>query len=148
MNARLPTKRDLKFFLAEDIRPEANGKVSLIGLIPGERLAIHGPSPGPNIAFAIPGMSFLFVVTGTSVGQFPARFRITAPDKKTIVLDTPSDEPIRKLLGKPAVFGTTCRPFAGPSFGTYTVRLELGKAGFSFPITVEKAPDRKIKLKP
>lgn len=142
MSTKLPSRGDVKFFLAEDVRPESNGKMSLMGLLPGEFVGVLGPSPpAANIAFAIPSLSFLFVVSGPSSGQFSTRFRITAPDKKTVVLDVPSEAPIRKTPGKPAAFGTAAKPFLGPAFGTYRVHLELGKAKFSFPFTIEKAPE-------
>ena len=141
MSTKLPSRRDIKFFLAEDVRPEANGKVSLIGLLPGEFVGVVGPPPAPNIAFAIPSLSFLFVISGPSSGQFTARFRVTAPDKKTVVLDAPAEAPIQKTRDKPAGLGTSAKPFIGPTFGTYTLHLELGKARFSFPFTVEKGPE-------
>jgi hypothetical protein len=140
MNAKLPSKRDLKFLLAEDVRPEMGGKFSLVGLIPGERIAIQGEPP-PGVAFAIPSLSFVFILAGPSAGTFKGRFRIVAPDKKTIVSDVPLEKPIQKPAGKASMFAAAAKPFAGPAFGTYSVQLDLGKVNFRFPVTVEKGFD-------
>ncbi len=142
MNTRLPSKGDIKFLMAEDVRPEVGGKFSLIGVIPGERFAVQGEPP-PGVAFAIPSVSFLFVLGGASAGNFRGHFRIVAPDKKTVVTEMPFEKPIQKAAGKTAMFAAGSKPFIGPALGTYTAHLDLGKVKFKFPFTVEKATDAK-----
>jgi hypothetical protein len=147
MNARLPTKRDVKFILAEDIRQEALGKSSLLGVIPGERFLVGGPPPAAapaNVEFVLSSLAFFFAITGGE-GSFKGRFRILGPDKKTVVVDMPIDKPIEVVGGKGAVFATASKPFIGSAFGTYSVQLELDKAKFSFPMTIEKGRLAKAK---
>ena len=145
MNAKLPSKSDLKFLVAEDLRAETGGKVSLVGLIPGERLAVQGSAP-PGVAFAIPSITFIFILTGSSAGQFRGHFRIIAPDKKTVISDMPLEKPISKVAGRATLFAAAAKPFVGPTLGTYSVDLDLGKVKFKFPLTIDKADDTKKKM--
>ncbi len=140
MSTKMPSKRDVKFLLAEDIRQEALNKSSLLGLIPGERFNVGGAPPAgapANVAFALPSLAFFFVITGGE-GTYKGRFKILGPDKKIVIVDMPIDKPIELTAGKAAVFATASKPFVGPGFGTYSVQLELDKAKFAFPMTIEK----------
>lgn len=142
MSNKAPSKQDVRFILAEDIRPEIMGKLSVQGFIPGETFFVGGKPPpelGPNVAFAVPSLTFLFVITGGE-GKFDGRFRVIGPDKKTMVVDTPAEKPIEKIKGKAALFATASKPFVGPAFGTYAVELELGSSKFRFSMTVQKGP--------
>ena len=146
MSKKLPTKRDVRFILAEDVRQELMGKASLQGFMPGDEFLVGGnPPPGapPNVAFVVASLAFLFVVTGAGEGKFDGRFRAIAPDKKTVVFDSPAGQPLEKIADKAAVFGTVAKPFIGPAFGIYTVQLVLDKAKFSFPMTIGKVPSNR-----
>jgi len=140
MNAKLPSKSDIKFLMAEDVRTEIGGKFSLIGVIPGERFAVQGQPP-PGVAFAIPSVTFIFILGGASAGNFKGHFRIVAPDKKTVVTDMPLEKPIQKAAGTTAMFAAGAKPFVGPALGTYSAQLDLGKVKFRFPFTVDNAAD-------
>lgn len=142
MSKKLPTKRDVRLILAEDVRHELMGKASLQGFLPGDEFLVGGnPPPGtpPEVAFVVASLAFLFVVRGGE-GKFDGRYRAIAPDKKTVVFDVPAGKPLEKIADKAAVFGTVAKPFIGPAFGIYTVQLVLDKAKFSFPMTIGKAP--------
>jgi hypothetical protein len=139
MSTKLPTRRDVRFLLAEDIRQEAGSKSSLLGLIPGERFWVAGPPPAgapATVAFVLPSLAFMFIITGGQ-GSFRGRFRIVAPDK-TVVVDTPLEKTIDVVTGRPSVFATASKPFAGPGFGEYSIQLELDKTKFAFPMVIEK----------
>ena len=139
MSKKIPTKRDVRFILAEDIRQEAQNKSSLLGLIPGERFTVVGPPPAgapPNVAFVLPSLAFMFIITAGN-GSFNGKFRIIAPNK-TVVADVPLDKAMELVAGRVAVFATASKPFSGPGFGTYSVQLDLGQAKFAFPMVIEK----------
>ncbi len=140
MSTTLPKKREVRFLLAEDLRQEGLGKLSILGFIPGNRFAVGGDPPKqiPGAAFVLPSVAFLFVIEGGE-GKFGGHLRMFAPDGKTTVLDSPIQQPIEKVKGSPAVFGTGSRPFAGPAFGTYTIELALEKSKFRFSIVIEHA---------
>jgi hypothetical protein len=147
VNNKMPTKRDIKFILAEDVRGEGPSKFSLLGVIAGERLSIGGPPPLdiPGAVFKLPSMAFVFIISN-GVGKFPGRFRLIAPDKKTAIANSP-EETIDMQSGLTTVVANALKPFVGPVFGTYTVQLEIGNAKFRFPLIIDKAPEQKQKAK-
>lgn len=140
MTNKVPSKRGVRFILAEDVRQEDGGKFSLLGVFPGEKIFVGGtPVPGmpPNVAFVLASLAFVFIVTEGD-GRFDGRFIVTAPDGKTAVSNTTfSDIEIHGQIG---TLGSAAKPFIGPSFGTYTVQLEIGSAKFKFRFDVLKAP--------
>jgi hypothetical protein len=143
MSKKLPTKRDVRLILAEDVRQELMGKASLQGFMPGAEFFVGGdlaPGTPPNVAFVLPSLAFLFEIIGAGEGKFDGRYKAIAPDKKTVIFDTAVVAPIEKSAGKATIVGTVAKPFIGPAFGIYTVQLVLDKAKFSFPMTIGKAP--------
>jgi hypothetical protein len=120
------------------------GKFSMLGVLPGERFAVGGPAPiappgFPSAAFVIPSLAFVFIVSGLD-GNVAGRFSILAPDRKTDVARAEmAFVPAQKNI--PTVAFTIARPFLGPSFGEYTIRLEFGKHSWKFPLVIDKAPD-------
>ena len=147
MSRRPPGKRDVRFLLSEDIRQETSIKSSLLGLIPGERFAVEGsppPNAPPGVAILLPSLAFFFVITGGQ-GKFEGRFKIVAPDKKTVLVDMPTDRTLDIVPGRVTVFGTAAKPFLGPTFGQYSVQLQIGEATFKFPMVIEKGSARRQK---
>lgn len=143
MSTKLPSKRDIRFTVAEDVRHEAAGRYSLLGVFPGERFAVGGPPPAQaqSAAFMIPSLAFVFTITGGE-GKFSGRVRICAPDGKTILADS-QIEGIDLATGRSSVLANASKPFVGPSFGTYAVTLEIGTARFKYPLIIEKAAESK-----
>ena len=140
MTTKLPTKRDVRFILAEDLRQEAPGKLSIFGFMAGDQILVGGDPPKefPGAAFILPSLAFLFVISAGE-GNFGGRLRVIAPDRKTVVFDAPFQAPLEKKKGVSAIFGTGARPFLGPSYGTYTAEFTLQEVRFKFPILIEKA---------
>jgi hypothetical protein len=146
MNGTPPSKRGVKFILAEDIRNEGSGKFSLLGVFPGERLGVLGtPAPGtpPGVAVALPSLAFVFIVT-EGKGKTTGTFKVTGSDRNVVGSEMPL-QPVELRDNQPSVIGATAKPFLAPSFGTYTVELTLGKAKFRFRFTIEKGKDPKSK---
>lgn len=139
---KIPAKSAIRFILAEDVRPEGNGKFSLLGVFPGERFMVGGEAPvgsPQNLAFAMPSLAFVFVITDGE-GKIPGKFKIISTDKKTVLIEAPIEKGIEIVKGRPAVFITGAKPFAGEKFGSYTAQLEMGNRKFKFPFLIEKAP--------
>jgi hypothetical protein len=141
---KIPKKAAVKFILAEDVRPEANGKYSLLGVFPGERFMVGGEAPAgvENLAFAMPSLVFVFMITDGE-GKIHSKFTIFGPDKKALNNVAGVEQVIEIAKGRPAMFASVARPFAGAKFGTYVVQLEMGKSRFRFPFLIEKAPKQK-----
>jgi hypothetical protein len=145
MNNIYPKKDMVRFILAEEVRPELLGKLSLQGFMPGEQFRVAGQPPPnlpPGIAFLVPSLAFVFVIAGGQ-GKFVGHFRVIAPDKKTIVMDAAAEKPIETRTGKVSIFAMGAKPFFGPAFGTYSIRLDLDDTKYVFPMSVEKG-DAKI----
>jgi hypothetical protein len=139
---KIPAKTAIKFILAEDVRPEGNGKFSLLGVFPGERFLVGGELPAGSpqeLAFAMPSLAFVFMITDGE-GKIPSKFKIIDTDKKKVLVETIIEHGIEIVKGRPAVFVTGAKPFAGGQFGTYTAQLEMGDRKFKFPFLIEKAP--------
>jgi hypothetical protein len=141
MKSKTPAKHAIKFILAEDARSEGDGKFSLLGVFPGERVAVGGDLPPglQNAAFVLPSLACVFILTGPE-GKYPGHFSIVGTDKKLKILDAAIAQPIEIQKGQPAVFVTGLKPFIGPEFGSYSANLEIGKAKYRFPFVIEKAP--------
>jgi hypothetical protein len=143
MSSKLGVKPHVKFLLAEDVRQEAMGKISLLGVLPGERFLVSGPPPTfppgfPSPVFVVPSLAFVFIVSDLG-GNLAGRFSIVAPDGKTDIAKVDMAVPGQK--NSPTVAFSIARPFAGPSFGEYTIRLEIGTHRWKFALTIDKAPD-------
>ena len=145
MTEKLPTKKDIKFLLSEDVRMEAGGKFSLLGVFPSDRFSVGGklPTGVSGVAFAIPSLAFTFVILPrASYGKRPGRIKVFAPDKRTVLGDIELST-VDLKPGRSAVIANAAKPFAGPAYGTYTVELEIGSNKYRFPFTVEKAKEAK-----
>jgi hypothetical protein len=145
---KIPAKTAIKFLLAEDVRSEGNGKFSLLGVFPGERFMVGGEPPvgtPEKLAFAMLSLSFVFVITDGE-GKIPSKFKIIDTDGKKTLIEIPIESGIEIVKGRPAIFVTGAKPFAGGSFGTYAAQLELGNKKFKFPFSIEKAPPARDSL--
>ena len=139
---KIPAKTAIKFILAEDVRPEGNGKFSLLGVFPGERFMVGGEPPvgtPEKLAFAMPSLVFVFMITDGE-GKIPSKFKIIDTDGRKALIEMVIESGIEIVKGRPAIFVTGAKPFAGGKFGTYTAQLEMGNRKFKFPFLIEKAP--------
>jgi hypothetical protein len=145
MNSKQGVKPRVKLLVAEDLRQETMGKFSLLGVLPGERFLVGGPAPisppgFPNAAFMIPSLAFVFIISGLE-GNLAGKFFILAPDGKSEAGRAEMVPTIAAQKNSPTIAFAIARPFAGPSFGEYTIRLDIGKHKWKFPLVIEKAPD-------
>jgi hypothetical protein len=145
MNSKQGVKPRVKLLVAEDLRQEAMGKFSLLGILPGERFLVGGPAPilppgFPSVAFMIPSLAFVFIISGLE-GKLTGKFSILAPDGKSEAGSSEMVPTVAAQKNSPTIAFAIARPFAGPTFGEYTIRLDIGKHKWRFPLVVEKAPD-------
>jgi hypothetical protein len=137
---KLPTRKDIRFLIAEDVRAEAGGKFSILGVIPGHSVSIGGSAPPHTpFAFIIPSLALVFLIDG-GIGTFAGRLKIVAPDKKTAVADMEL-QPMEMGPQRPSFVANIARPFAGSAYGTYIAELQIGSAKFKYHFVVEPAPN-------
>jgi hypothetical protein len=145
MNSKQGVKPRVKLLVAEDLRQETMGKFSLLGILPGERFLVGGPAPisppgFPSVVFMIPSLAFVFIISGLE-GNLAGKFSILAPDGKSEAGRAEMVPTIAAQKNSPTIAFAIARPFAGPSFGEYTIQLDIGKRKWKFPLVIEKAPD-------
>ena len=85
------------------------------------------------------------IIFSDGEGKIPSRLSLLGPDKNPLFPEQEIVNGIEILKGRPAIFLSGLKPFAGPKFGTYTIVLKMGKTAFKFPFLVEKAPTPKKK---
>jgi hypothetical protein len=128
------------FILCEDIRIEANGKVNLSGIYPGEivlllKNELHKELPKGAIA-VLPNLAFVFFVSGPE-GRLSLKVKVVGPDKDQLV-ETPSmDTTIDKGT---ATIGFTGSAIVLPKLGKYAVHLYLGEEIHEFDFEIKGAP--------
>lgn len=132
---------DARFLLCEDIRAEALGKISLIGVYVGERVVVW-PLPGrkptdtKDVAQIGP-LAFVVVVSGPS-GKYKTAFELVNPDGKRW-----GSKQLGKLEIKDdaaSLLATRALQMLVPKFGQYVVRFSLDGSRFDFPFQITPAP--------
>lgn len=78
MRRRFPKIEDCKFLLCDQVRPEANKKLALLGLYAGDRIVFHPKKLG-EFPYVLPTVGFVMVAKG-GAGRFDGRFRLLTPD--------------------------------------------------------------------
>lgn len=139
-----PTASDIKFILAEDVRQEAFGKFTLLGVFPGEEFNVGGKPPVeiPDAKFFLPSLICVLIFTGES-GPFDCSIRLIAPNRSDEASRKAANHRVDKKRGKPAVLVTGFKPFVGKAFGDYTMELTIGKDKYLFPIRIRKATGKR-----
>lgn len=134
---------DVRFVLCEDIRVEANGKVSLAGIYPGELVVLLQNVPGAaqpsGVIAVLPRLCFVFFVNGPS-GSVDVSIVVYGPDKKKKIIES-KPAPSKVEQGKTATFGISGSTFPVPAIGIYTVQLKLGEELHELNFAIEAGPD-------
>jgi hypothetical protein len=130
----LPRDEHVWLLVAESVRIERDGKVSLFGFFGTERIRLAVENPFPS---AFPSLTFLFLLRD-GVGSFNASFQIRDPNGNLL-----HREPLAVVAKQTLVenHGVTVRmePFVVPSFGDFRLTLTLDGRRYKRILTV--APD-------
>jgi len=145
MVTRLP--KEVRFLLAESVREEVGGKLSLAGLYSGDEVVMQGvlPSqlpPGVGGVALQHGLTVLALMKGGS-GEFDLNMKILAPDGSQLAIS----ENIKVNL-QPDRTGNLivpAIPFPVHSFGTYRVQLFFGKKMYEYKFLI-RHQDRTAQL--
>jgi hypothetical protein len=146
-----PAKPICRWYLAEDVRTEVGGKLSLMGLIPTDKLLIEMPpeipDPTPEQPIALDGLTVLCVLSGFTG---TAEFELTLGEKnpsasstaltRTVVIESHSTIATANLVSR-------FRPVLLQSFGEKEFTISSTALNFSesFTFVVER---RDINLPP
>lgn len=133
-----PARLDCKFFLADDIRLEQNGKSTLIGFYPDDVLVLQLPKSAPDpTPQERTGISSLTVMASfpNAKGSKEAQVALTGPsnveilrsDKKTLVADAKSLNLIFRFS-----------PMQIVGFGMYEFSITLDKVQYNYKFEVRR----------
>jgi hypothetical protein len=129
----------VRFYLAEDFRPEANNKVSAIGLYPDNRILLQippsEPDPTPEKPAAIRSLSFLFNISD-------------APEAATVSIDVAGPGANKVLVpsqilppnseGGTANFIIRFDPFVIPVLGKHSFSVKVNQHEFEFSYAISR----------
>lgn len=136
----------VRFYLADDVRSESSGKVTLVGLYPDNVLVLGLPtgtaSPSPQNALGISAVAVLSTIQGDP-GLCEAVFKLTDPHGRVMIQ---SAEPAPILVGKERHANLIARfpAFVVTGFGTYKFELQIGDQVHVFPIEVKQGDAQRV----
>jgi hypothetical protein len=141
---------DVRFILCEDIRVEANGKVSMAGIYPGELIVLlqniaEAALPAGTIA-VLSRLCFVFFVSGPP-GSVAASINVYSPNRDQKVIES-KPLPGKIEQGRTGTIGFTGSTFPVPALGSYAVELKLDEELHEFGFVVEAGPDFVPRMKP
>jgi hypothetical protein len=129
----LPEDREVTFVVCETVREEKGGKLSLLGLYPGNRLNV----PQDTIEATLP-LALVFFVDGGS-GLFKSSASLISPTGKAVVdkSDLPDHD---KKEDAANVVLMQLIPFKTTDFGTFKVLLQLDDRTYERTFSINKGP--------
>ena len=141
---------DARFILCEDIRVEANGKVSLAGIYPGELILLlqniaETALPAGTIA-VLSRLCFVFFVSGPP-GSVRASITVYSPDRHKKIIESRS-LPGQIEQGRAATIGFTGSTFPVPALGSYAVELKIDDEVHELSFVIEAGPDFVPRVRP
>lgn len=130
--------KNIQFLLADHVRQEEGGKLSLLGFYSGDAVLLKGPLPEEipegMEGIALPGLTIVAVVRDGH-GSFNSAIHLYGPNGKELgegvkghALDKAKDGTANLLV--------PIQPFPIPEFGMYRVLLELGKHEYEYRFRV------------
>ena len=140
METSLPEKNTVQYILCEDVRKEAEGKLSLLGVFLANRIFVtvaesSEHSPGP-----VALLSSLAVVATFrgGVGKFKTKFEIFSPGSEVVVQGTLGEVDLDRGDTSTAIF--KINGFQVPEFGTFLARFTIGTEVYDFNFSIERKP--------
>jgi hypothetical protein len=133
----LPSKA--KFFLSDDLREEARGKMTLVGLYPDDKMYVEMATQGtvpPGVVAVLSQLTVSCVMFG-GAGRFSTDSEIKAPTGQVLV----------KLAGDQDfnANGTSTLVFRGtsvaiPAYGTFSCTVKVGTKKFLYVFAIVAGP--------
>lgn len=117
----IPEDATVAMLLCEDVREEARGKISLVGVYAGGDIVVRS-TEGARVR------TCFYWIIQSGVGTFKARLEVAAPDGQSVI-----DVPIGDIEKKPENFASLA--FLGvmpnPQVGWYNVKLYLDDVSYT-----------------
>lgn len=130
--------KEIQFLIADHVRQEEGGKLSLLGFYSGDAVLLKGPLPAEIPegvgGIALPGLTIVAVVRDGQ-GSFDSTFHLYSPDGRELGQGVKGQK-LDKAKGGAASLIVPIQPFPIPEFGIYRARLQLGKHEYEFQFKV------------
>lgn len=139
--------KDVRFLLADAVRQEQGGKLSLLGFYPGNLVILQGELPKDlreNELFGIPSLGLVFLIMDGQ-GDFKARIDIQQPNGKRVGLGAALDT--KKKSGVTHTITVPLTPFPIDALGTFKVSITFDGRAHHFAFVVRHS-DPKATLPP
>jgi len=131
----------IKFLIAEDIRPEASGKMVILGLFPDDIIIFVKPVSPENITpekpHVIEKLYILLNVTNLSEKTHKFKAKIIDPDGKPYQENIELGEAFIKS-GSSHTLLIKLQPFVVQTFGIYTCVFNVNNKSFKFPFEIRE----------
>ena len=150
MNTQFIAPAKVKFLLADDVRAETNGKATIVGLFPDDRILVsplpRGASQPPGLAAFISQLTAVAILIGGK-GQAAALGRVAGPEGQQIYVTALGQVDLDPA--KSQLVGFKFPGFPVPQFGKYVCTLELGTSKkYDFPFEIHAANQNGAKIAP
>jgi hypothetical protein len=127
----LPRDENVWLLVADSVRAEPGGKMSLFGFIGTERIQIPATTPLPT---ALP-VTFVFLLR-EGVGAFSAAFQVRDPEGNLVYSEALADA-VKPSARENHGIAVTMAPFVIPALGPYRLTLTLDGKRYKRTFTVE-----------
>lgn len=129
--------KQLRFLLADSVREELGGKLTVIGLYTGGEVILQGAMPADVPegfeGIALPGLTILAVFEDGE-GEFQVQFQVYDPSNRPLGKSMPTAVVKTKNATQNLIFPIT--PFPVPRLGRYCFELRLDKRKYEYSFTV------------
>ncbi len=129
--------KQLRFLLADSVREELGGKLTVIGLYTGGEVILQGVMPvdvpeGYG-GMALPGLTILAVFEDGE-GEFQLQFQVYDPSNRPLGKSAPTPVVKAKNATQNLIFPLA--PFPVPRLGRYRFELRLDSRKYEYSFTV------------
>lgn len=134
----------IKFLVAEEIRPEENGKLTILGLFPDDNLILSAKEAVPegmpqDTPRGIDKLVFFISLSDTSSRLSKFKVTITDPSGELYKPETDAGEG-RIAKGTSRSFIIEVKPFIVKLTGTYIFNFHVNNKVYPFPFEIRERP--------
>jgi hypothetical protein len=129
-----PSDESMTFLIAEGVRPETGGKLTIVGFYGGGNILVPEETEETNLA----SLALIFIFKDGE-GRFATHLTINAPSGNPIAELNMRDTVIQE--GKTHTIVAQLTPFTAREYGRYEVLLRLNEHRYSRSFSLNRSPE-------